>query len=181
VRTCYYGLGPKLAEVGCGISCQLKVAPFAKNFGASGVSWGWVQRYAPELNKRIRREVKPTNGSWRTDETYVRVAGRWTYLYRPSIPRVPRFDFVLSETRDLEPEHLPLYLTFVALISVIGGSVNAAAFAIKTQRKVTESLSLMLPSPEEPRGMMILNHPLSRYLLKKSRVRCQASLAAASS
>ena len=44
--------------------------------------WRWVQRYAPELNKRIRREVKSTNGSWRTDETYVRVAGRWTYLYR---------------------------------------------------------------------------------------------------
>ena len=37
--------------------------------------WRWVQRYAPELNVRIRRELKPTNGSWRTDETYVRVAG----------------------------------------------------------------------------------------------------------
>src|SRR5947209_15559729 len=32
--------------------------------------WRWVQRYAPELNERIRRELKPTNGSWRTDETY---------------------------------------------------------------------------------------------------------------
>ena len=44
--------------------------------------WRWVQRYAPELNERIRHELKPTNGSWRTDETYVRVAGRWTYSYR---------------------------------------------------------------------------------------------------
>ena len=44
--------------------------------------WRGVQRYAPELNVRIRRELKPTNRSWRTDETYVRVAGRWTYLYR---------------------------------------------------------------------------------------------------
>src|SRR6185437_4006212 len=32
--------------------------------------WRWVQRYAPELNARIRRELKPTNGSWRTDETW---------------------------------------------------------------------------------------------------------------
>ena len=32
--------------------------------------WRWVQRYAPELNKRCRRELKPTNGSWRVDETY---------------------------------------------------------------------------------------------------------------
>ncbi len=40
--------------------------------------WRWVQRYAPELNARTRGELKPSNGSWRTDETYVRVAGRWT-------------------------------------------------------------------------------------------------------
>src|SRR5947207_3745879 len=37
--------------------------------------WRWVQRYAPELNERLRRELKPTNGSWRTDETYVRWLG----------------------------------------------------------------------------------------------------------
>jgi IS6 family transposase len=44
--------------------------------------WRCVQRYAPELNARIRHKLKRTSGSWRTDETYVRVAGRWTYLYR---------------------------------------------------------------------------------------------------
>ena len=44
--------------------------------------WRWVQRYAPELSKRCRRELKPTNGSWRVDETYIRVKGKWTYLYR---------------------------------------------------------------------------------------------------
>src|SRR3984893_4383564 len=64
--------------------------------------WRWVQRYAPELNKRIRRELKPTNGSWRTDETYVRVAGRWTYLYRAVDSSGATIDFLLSETRDLE-------------------------------------------------------------------------------
>src|SRR5262245_54486774 len=36
---------------------------------------GWVLRYAPELNKRVRREIRPPNRSWRVDETYVRVAG----------------------------------------------------------------------------------------------------------
>lgn len=63
--------------------------------------WRWVQRYAPELNVRIRRELKPTNGSWRTDETYVRVAGRWTYLYRAVDSTGATIDFLLSETRDL--------------------------------------------------------------------------------
>jgi transposase, IS6 family len=63
--------------------------------------WRWVQRYAPELNKRIRRGVKSTNGSWRTDETYVRVAGRWTYFYRAVDSTGSTIDFLLSETRDL--------------------------------------------------------------------------------
>src|SRR5437868_13153900 len=63
--------------------------------------WRWVQRYAPELNERLRRELKPTNGSWRTDETYVRVAGHWTYLYRAVDSTGATIDFLLSETRDL--------------------------------------------------------------------------------
>src|SRR6266851_2763719 len=33
--------------------------------------WRWVQRYAPELHPRCRRELKPTNGSWRVEETYI--------------------------------------------------------------------------------------------------------------
>src|SRR5438309_7705544 len=63
--------------------------------------WRWVQRYAPELNERIRHELKPTNRSWRTDETYVRVAGRWTYLYRAVDSTGATIDFLLSESRDL--------------------------------------------------------------------------------
>jgi transposase-like protein len=39
--------------------------------------WRWVQRYGPELEQRLRRHLKPTNKSWRVDETYVRVKGRW--------------------------------------------------------------------------------------------------------
>lgn len=42
----------------------------------------WVQRYAPELDKRCRPFLKRTNDSYRIDETYVRVRGSWKYLYR---------------------------------------------------------------------------------------------------
>jgi hypothetical protein len=38
----------------------------------------WVLHYAPILNRRIRREMRHPNRSWRVDETYVRVAGKWT-------------------------------------------------------------------------------------------------------
>ena len=37
--------------------------------------WRWVQVYAPELNKRCRPYLKPTNKSYRTDETYIKVKG----------------------------------------------------------------------------------------------------------
>src|ERR1700756_3439611 len=44
--------------------------------------WRWVQRYAPELQRRLGSRLKPTNDSWRMDETYIRVKGKWRYLYR---------------------------------------------------------------------------------------------------
>jgi transposase-like protein len=37
--------------------------------------WRWVQRYALELNRRCRPEIRRTNAAWRCDETYVGVAG----------------------------------------------------------------------------------------------------------
>jgi transposase, IS6 family len=41
-------------------------------------TWRWIQYYAPELSRRCRPELRNTNGSWRVDETYLRVAGKWT-------------------------------------------------------------------------------------------------------
>jgi len=60
----------------------------------------WVLRYAPELNKRVRREIRQPNRSWRVDETYVRVAGVWTYLYRAVDSGGETIEFMLSPKRD---------------------------------------------------------------------------------
>ena len=62
--------------------------------------WRWVQHYASELNRRVRRELKRTGTSWRVDETYVRVAGRWVYLFRAVDSGGATLDFYLSENRD---------------------------------------------------------------------------------
>ncbi len=51
------------------LSRECERAVLRPNF--SRLLWRWVQRYAPELNQRYRRELKPTNGSWRVDETYI--------------------------------------------------------------------------------------------------------------
>jgi transposase-like protein len=60
----------------------------------------WVQAYAPELEKRCRADLKPTNDSWRVDETYIKVKGEWKYLYRAVDSEGNTLDFLLSAKRD---------------------------------------------------------------------------------
>ena len=44
--------------------------------------WRWVQRYGPEIQRRLRGNLKPKSSTWHIDETFVRIAGRWLYLFR---------------------------------------------------------------------------------------------------
>src|SRR5229473_2287898 len=60
----------------------------------------WVLAYAPLLNERLRRHLRSPGRSWRVDETYVRVAGRWTCLYRSVDSTGETIDFLLSPKRD---------------------------------------------------------------------------------
>jgi transposase, IS6 family len=62
--------------------------------------WRWVQRYAPEIQRQLRLRLRPTNDSWRVDETYVRVKGKWRYLYRAVDSTGATLDFLLSAKRD---------------------------------------------------------------------------------
>ena len=59
-----------------------------------------VQAYSPELDQRCRPYPKPTNDSWRTDETYVKVRGKWKYLYRAVDSEGNTLDFLLSAKRN---------------------------------------------------------------------------------
>jgi transposase-like protein len=60
----------------------------------------WIQAYAAEMEKRIRPHLKLSNGSWRMDETYIKVKSRWTYLYRAVDSHGQTIDFLLSAKRD---------------------------------------------------------------------------------
>jgi transposase, IS6 family len=62
--------------------------------------WRWVQRYAPEMERRLRSRLKPTTDSWRVDETYIRVKGKWRYLYRAVDSSGATLDFLLSAKQD---------------------------------------------------------------------------------
>ena len=51
----------------------------------------WVQRYVPEFEKRWSQYARPVGGSWRCDETYIKVKGQWRYCIEQLISRVIRW------------------------------------------------------------------------------------------
>jgi transposase-like protein len=61
----------------------------------------WVQRYVPIFEKRWHRYARTVGGSWRCDETYINVKGRWTYLYRAIDKQGHTVDFLLTAKRDV--------------------------------------------------------------------------------
>jgi transposase-like protein len=61
----------------------------------------WVQRYAPEINKRIRQHLKMSGTSYRVDETYIKVGKSCKYLYRAVDKEGQTIEFMLSANRNV--------------------------------------------------------------------------------
>lgn len=61
----------------------------------------WVQRYAPEINKRMRTHLKLSGTSYRIDETYVKVGTEWKYLYCAMDSAGCTIEFMLNAKRDV--------------------------------------------------------------------------------
>jgi putative transposase len=61
----------------------------------------WVIHYAPLLETEFKNKYKLKVGSrWRMDETYIKVKGKWCYLYRAVDKEGDTIDFMLSKNRD---------------------------------------------------------------------------------
>ncbi len=60
----------------------------------------WVHEFGPEIDKRIRPFLNSTNDSFRVDETYIKVKGKWKYLYRGVDSIGNTIDFMLAANRD---------------------------------------------------------------------------------
>jgi transposase-like protein len=61
----------------------------------------WVIRYVPEFEKRWSRRARKVHSSWRVDETYISVRGKWHYLYRAVDKRGKTVDFLLRPDRGI--------------------------------------------------------------------------------
>ncbi len=89
------------------LSYKLSSRDLAQMMGERGIEVAhttilrWVQRYVPEFEKRWSRYARTVGRSWRCDETYIKVNGRWTYLYRAVDKAGRTVDFRLSERRDV--------------------------------------------------------------------------------
>ena len=60
----------------------------------------WVMRFVSLIDRRVRQRKKPINGSWRMDETYIKLNGKWVYLYRAVDKFGDTIDFLLRSKRD---------------------------------------------------------------------------------
>jgi transposase-like protein len=61
----------------------------------------WVIRYSPELLDRFNLRKRPVGRKWHVDETYIKVRGRWMYLYRAIDSSGDTVEFWFSERRNL--------------------------------------------------------------------------------
>ena len=60
----------------------------------------WVVKYTGIVEEAFRRRKKPVGKSWRMDETYIKIKGKWHYLYRAVDKEGNTIDFLLTQKRD---------------------------------------------------------------------------------
>jgi IS6 family transposase len=110
----------------------------------------WVQRYAPELDKRCRPYLNITNNSYRVDETYIKINKQWYYLYRAVDSQGQTLDFLLSPTRDAEAAERffrkvlrAAHTTVPRVITVDKNAAYPPAFAVLQQDGTLQETCLL--------------------------------------
>jgi len=132
----------------------------------------WVQRYAPEVNKRIRQHLRMSGTSYRVDETYIKVGKTCKYLYRAVGEEGQTIEFMLSAKRDvsaakrffkkmMRAEHRRLPFS----ISVDKNAAYPEAFSASQEERV-------VPKDCKLRRVKYLNNVIEqdhRFIKKKAR------------
>jgi IS6 family transposase len=104
----------------------------------------WVQRYAPELEKRSRSHLKACNDSWKVDETYIKVRKVWMYLYRAVDSDGKTLEFLLSPTRDAESAKR-------FFVKALASTARSVSHACPIAEQVAPSTTAANPATSAPR------------------------------
>jgi transposase-like protein len=120
----------------------------------------WVQRYAPEIEKRIRPYQGPRSGSWRVDETYVRVGGRWRYLFRAIDKHGRLIAFMLAGRRDTGAVYRFLCKAIKAMSTYPPSSITTDKLASYPKAILRLQNEGLLPNDVEHRTSKYLNNIL---------------------
>jgi len=118
----------------------------------------WVQAYSPELYKRCRPYLRPTNDSWRVDETYTQIKGGWKYLYRAIDSEGNTLDFWLTAKRDAKAAKRFLRKVLNASHTVEPRVINVDKNAAYPPAIEALKLDKSLPETAETRQVRYLNN-----------------------
>ena len=111
----------------------------------------WVQHYSPILESECRKHIKKTGKSYRVDETYIKVAGIWKYLYRAVDKKQNTIDFYFSAKiyKEFKDEQVKkkwrYFLIGLACFYVFGfGTLLSNTLNIQTIRTIWSLIGLVL-------------------------------------
>lgn len=60
----------------------------------------WVLKFSPDIENAVRKHRKPVGKSWKLDETYIKIKGKWRYLYRAVDSDGDTVDYLLTTRRN---------------------------------------------------------------------------------
>jgi len=135
-------------------------------------SYRWGQDYAPELEKRVKPQLKPTKDSWRVDETDIKVKGAWVYLSRAVDSDGNTLEFRLRAKRDADAAQAFFEKALGAPHTVAPRVINVDKNA--AYPKVVEALKAhdQLPPAGERRQVKYLNNLIEqdpRFIKRRTR------------
>ena len=118
----------------------------------------WVLDYAPELEKRVKPQLKPTGDSWRVDETYIKVKGQWLYQYRAVDSDGQTIEFFFSAKRDAAAAQALLEKALDAPHTGTPRVINVDKNAAYPKAVATLKAQTQLPPACERRQVKYLNN-----------------------
>jgi len=134
--------------------------------------WRWVQKYAPEINRRIRPHLKMSGTSYRVDETYIKVGMSCKYLYRAVDKEGNTIEFMLSAKRDISAAKRFFRKMMRADHRRLPLSISVDKNAAYPEAFTTSQVEKVLPHDCKLRHVKYLNNVIEqdhRFIKKKVR------------